>query len=396
MSPDGSTITYGKAEATPDGPNPFRDAGIFTSDTVGSNERQVTTAPEGGLDERPDISPDGEWIAFSRHSSEGGAVFLVKHDGSGLTQLTDFELDAFRPRWSPDGSLIVFNSNAHAFASESANVWVVAPDGSGLRQVTHVSGDDQAWAPDWAPDGEHIVYIHGADLDVIDLEGATSCTLVRDSPAGFPNDPDWGPAEGLETGRPVVADGEEWIVFGRQSNEPDGRSTGSQYLVRPDGTGEHRLINDVIGSELRATWSPDGKRIAYIQSTLDEADRDKGGLWIINADGSSAQHVVGCEAPCVNIDYVDWGPDGSSIFFERHSNAPDPDSPPSTFEIWRYDLATGDAGPVLTRESDGMSVEQPRVSADGSKSSTSASGSWSLTFRAPSSWQTSWEARSAS
>src|SRR5262249_42765966 len=41
------------------------------------------------------------------------------------------------------------------------------------------------------------------------------------------------------------------------------------------------------------------------------------------------------------------------------------DSPPSTFEIWRYDFATATAGPVLTRHDDGMTVEQPRISPDG-------------------------------
>ena len=167
--------------------------------------------------------------------------------------------------------------------------------------------------------------------------------------------------------RPVVADGEEWIVFGRQSNEPDGRSTGSLYLVRPDGTDEHRLVNDIVGSELRATWSPDGERIAYVQATLDEEDHSLGGLWIIDAHGTDAQQLLGCERPCNGIDFVDWGPDGNLIYFGMDSNVPDPDSPPATFEIWGYDLATGMAGPVLTREGDGMTVEQPRISPDGTR-----------------------------
>lgn len=59
------------------------------------------------------------------------------------------------------------------------------------------------------------------------------------------------------------------------------------------------------------------------------------------------------------------GPDGNSIFFGMDSNVPDPDSPPSTFEIWRYDLVTGEVGPVLTREGGDMTVEQPRVSPNG-------------------------------
>jgi hypothetical protein len=189
-------------------------------------------------------------------------------------------------------------------------------------------------------------------------------TRVAPNASPMPSGPP--PASPTSTGL-EVGDAEEWIVFGRQSTEPDGRSTGSQYLVQPDGTGEQRLVNEVIGSELRATWSPDGQRLAYIQATLDDRDRGLAGLWIIDADGSDAQHLFGCELPCNTIDYVDWGPDGNSIFFGMHSDVPDPDSPPSTFEIWRYDLPTGTAGPVLTRTGDDMTVEQPRVSPDGTQ-----------------------------
>jgi Tol biopolymer transport system component len=65
------------------------------------------------------------------------------------------------------------------------------------------------------------------------------------------------------------------------------------------------------------------------------------------------------------MDYPDWGPDGA-IYVSIDSNVPAPDSPPLTFEIWRVDPATGDAEAVLTRQ-DEMTVEQPRVSPDGSQ-----------------------------
>jgi Tol biopolymer transport system component len=373
MSADGSVLVYSKYLATPEGPGPFGGGGIFLSHADGSNERQLTSVPpgatpefpEGAVDEWPDISPDGQRIVFTRgHSPEGG-LYIVNSDGTGFRQLIDANFQALRPRWSPDGEWIVLHGNGGRFQIESANVWVIAPDGTGLRQLTFETVPGQAWAPDWSPDGQRIVFTHDADAEIMDLTSSSTCTLRRPVSGLYPNDSDWGPAETPATGGVIVGDEEEWIVFGRQSTEPDGRSTGSQYLARPDGSGEHRLINNVIGSELRATWSPDGDRLAYVQGTLDEADQDQGGLWIIDADGTNEHHVVGCEARCVAIDYVDWAPDGNTIYFERHSNAPDPESPPATFQIWSYDLATGEAGPVLTREGDGMTVEQPRVSPDG-------------------------------
>ena len=200
LSPDGHVLAYGKAVATPESPEPFRDAGIFVSDLRGDGERQLTSAPEGGADEWPDFSPDGQTIAFTRARSEAGGLFVIGLDGEGLTKVVDAELQPYRPRWSPDGSLIVFSSSADQAYSKSANVWVVAPDGSGLRQLTHATGTEQAWAPDWSPDGMHIVFVHQAprrdatDLEVIGADGSPGCSLLVGSNSASAWDPDWGAA----------------------------------------------------------------------------------------------------------------------------------------------------------------------------------------------------------
>ncbi len=157
-----------------------------------------------------------------------------------------------------------------------------------------------------------------------------------------------------------VIDGEEWLVHGGLADDPEGRGS-ALFLVRPDGTGEHRLVHEVPGTEIRATWSPDGMRIAYVQTTLD----DRSELWAIDADGSHAERLFRCEAPCNSIDYPDWAPDGDAIYFQMDANVP-ADGPPATFGVARYDLASGQVVSVLTRE-DGLTVEQPRIAPDGAR-----------------------------
>jgi len=100
---------------------------------------------------RPDLSPDGRWLAFGSWGRQED-IFVVRTDGSGLRQLTDdFHRDR-GPRWSPDGHKIAFFSNR----SGKFEIWTIRPDGTDLQQVTHTNGQ-VAW-PVWAPDSRRLVY----------------------------------------------------------------------------------------------------------------------------------------------------------------------------------------------------------------------------------------------
>ena len=177
------------------------------------------------------------------------------------------------------------------------------------------------------------------------------------------------------TPRPVVADGEAWIVFQSLADEFDSSvdqdgidHDDTVFLVRPDGSGLHRLVpEDFVGSEIRPTWAPDGSRIAFIRARLPD---DSGELWAIDVDGSDPEMLYRCQGPeaadsdCNSFSYPDWAPDGA-IYFDHDSDPPADGGPPETFQMWRYSFETGSADPVLTNHD--RTVEQTRVSPDASK-----------------------------
>jgi Tol biopolymer transport system component len=208
----------------------------------------------------------------------------------------------------------------------------------------------------------------------VDPETATPIPSRADQSPALPSAPA-STAAPTTTAPPDPVAGEAWIVFQSLADqfgpEPVDDDDGDDtiYLVRPDGTGLHRVAPpDFRGSEIRPTWSPDGTRIAFIRARLPD---DRGELWVIDADGSGAELLYTCAGPnvensdCNSMDYPDWAADGSAIYFEHTSN-PLPAGLPGTFEIWRYELASGEAGPVLTHE-DGVAVEHVRMSPDGQR-----------------------------
>ena len=107
------------------------DGGIWTT-TLSGQHRQLTEFGRG-----PRFSPDGSRIVFKHETN----LFVVTVDGSSLEQLTF--LGATYPAWSPDGHRIAFASDRDG----DWEIYVINADGTNLRKLTDNSYDDLS--PDW-------------------------------------------------------------------------------------------------------------------------------------------------------------------------------------------------------------------------------------------------------
>jgi Tol biopolymer transport system component/DNA-binding winged helix-turn-helix (wHTH) protein len=104
----------------------------------------------------PDLSPDGDWLAFGEQQR---FISIIRKDGTGRRQLTDgLHKDVF-PRWSPDGTRIAFYSDRGG----NVQIWTIRPDGSGLSPVKGVSGEVVV-SPVWAPDGSRMACFDFRDM----------------------------------------------------------------------------------------------------------------------------------------------------------------------------------------------------------------------------------------
>ena len=79
-------------------------------------------------------------------NSNGGTIYIMNADGSGLRSLTT----GFEPALSPDGQQVAFTR-----WEDQKGLWVINVDGSNAHLVT---GADRARSPSWTPDGRPIIF----------------------------------------------------------------------------------------------------------------------------------------------------------------------------------------------------------------------------------------------
>ena len=97
-------------------------------DADGSNPVRLTTGNK--VDERPDWSPDGSSITFSRNGKD---IWSMDADGSNQTRLTESKRIEFGSVYSPDGTMIAFDREG---PNDRFGVWVMPTDGSAATKLS--------------------------------------------------------------------------------------------------------------------------------------------------------------------------------------------------------------------------------------------------------------------
>lgn len=236
--------------------------------------RKLIVAPSLNVSNlSPRISPDGQAVVYVRFAVFSGSgevtvlsdVRVADLDGSSRVVITPKDEGAFvwTPRWSPDqGSLVYAHQlNQPDEAGRAFQVNAERVDlATGEVEILVTNARD----PAFSPDGQLLVFVDDPALEhklsVLNLETGERTPLLglSDGLAVF-RLPQFSPnGEWIA----VAASGEGQLVSSRPAPSMLSRSNGVQdvWLIRPDGSGLHRLTV-VQEDQPDFAWSQDGRHI---------------------------------------------------------------------------------------------------------------------------------------
>ncbi|MDZ4708609.1 MAG: biopolymer transporter TolR [Saprospiraceae bacterium] len=126
---------------------------LYTLPITGSDKPIQITSPDSGHSYLHSWSPDGRKLIFTGNRKNQYDIWSIDIATKKETALTNSPTLDDGPEYSPNGQWIYFNS----VRTGTMKLWRMKPDGSGQQQVTFDEYND--WFPHFSPDGKWIVFI---------------------------------------------------------------------------------------------------------------------------------------------------------------------------------------------------------------------------------------------
>lgn len=292
----------------------------------------------------PQISSDGKQVVYVRNFMDimddrrKSNLWIINTDGSRHRPLTSGNANNFSPRWSPDGTKLLYASTASS-STELHVRWMDTGHSAKITNLTHSPG-----GLSWSPDGSMIaftMFVPKEDKPMVSLPGkpdgadwADPARVIdklqyRADGAGYLEDGFTHvfvvPAEG-GTPRQITSgefnhggtpqwtpDGEHLIISAnRHENWRFEPNNSEIYRVSVSG-GSITALTDRKGPDSNPVISPDGEKIAYTGYDEEYQGYQVSKLYVMNSDGSNSRMITGSLDR--DVGNVQWVSSGNRIHF---------------------------------------------------------------------------------
>ena len=253
-------------EPAPVAPEPVREGFAMYDLDTGALTGTGIVADSSGVD----VSSDGTKMAYA----DGAVVHVANIDGSNdqAFDRTDRAGEATAPRWSPDGTKLVYQSRT---GSDIGNLYVLEVETGQIERITDLEPMSAGvwWmGPTFSADGQTVYF-----------------TKARGSSGPGDTEVRWDiwsvPATG---GEPTLVHRNAVAVDASPTGDAiaytevlsvDGEfTTGDLFVARPDGSDAHKVADPQAHF---SRWSPDGSQLAY-----DGGD----GIYVMDVETGETQH----------------------------------------------------------------------------------------------------------
>ncbi|HSL01745.1 MAG TPA: alpha/beta fold hydrolase [Rubrobacteraceae bacterium] len=210
----------------------------------------------------PQVSPDGEWVAWSwSRLGPAADVFAVPTDGSAdPVRLTRTPDDTRVVSWTPDSRAVVVEQDRDG--DERARLYLVRlAEPAAMEPLTDEAPDYYVRGGQMHRDGRWLVY--GANLDAASGREIEETWIYRH---------DLGSGERRVLARPkrgnfhapqLNAPGDT-VLYHRNDRDPAGLQV---WLVDVDGRDDREILNSGPEAKVYASWFPDGRRVLFVAET---------------------------------------------------------------------------------------------------------------------------------
>jgi acylaminoacyl-peptidase len=288
----------------------------------------------------PQVSPDGKTVVYVRHAMDKmtdrdtGHLWSIDLD-SGAHRPLVTDVSAGRPRWSPDGSRIIYmSSNGNGpemrllyldsgrsfslaqFTEEGPSSAVWSPDGKQVAFSMFVKGETPSFAKPLSPpegakwnDGVKVINdltfrFDGAGY----LKDGAEQVFVLTVDGGTPRQVTF---EEADLGGPQWLDNDTLLVTGNLADDRDMDPIESEIYKVELADNSISSLTSRDGPDLGPVVSPDGKTIAFRGYDDHLKAYEQANLYLMDADGGNVRELA-ADFP-LEFGSIAWAPDGKSI-----------------------------------------------------------------------------------